>query len=116
MKWLFILVVVNQQGNVDVIEQQSYLEMVDCYKVKNYVLESMGEPFNYQALCIPTNVKNVKEQNMVRLGNFKELILIDDSKTSHSWDDIDTVFLSIDGDTVKIHINPDESEFEEEIV
>ena len=50
-----------RDSNVDIIEQQSYLSMVDCYKVKNYVLESMGEPFNYQALCIPTNVKNVKE-------------------------------------------------------
>tara|TARA_Y100000389_G_scaffold198013_1_gene233712 strand:- start:254 stop:439 length:186 start_codon:yes stop_codon:yes gene_type:complete len=61
MKWLFILIAVNQQGNVDIIEQQSYLSMVDCYKVKNYVLESMGEPFNYQATCIPTTNKEVKE-------------------------------------------------------
>lgn len=61
MKWLFIMVAVNQQGNVDIIEQQAYSEMMECYKVKNYVLESMGEPFNYQATCIPTTNKEVKE-------------------------------------------------------
>ena len=52
---------------------------------------------------------------MVRLGNFKELIVIDES-TDHTWDNIETVFLSVDGDTVKIYVNTDESEFEEEIV
>tara|TARA_E500000331_G_scaffold358526_1_gene426223 strand:+ start:331 stop:528 length:198 start_codon:yes stop_codon:yes gene_type:complete len=52
---------------------------------------------------------------MVRLGNFKELIVIDES-TDHTWDNIETVFLSVDGDTVKIYVNPNESEFEEEIV
>ena len=61
MKWLFIMVAVNQQGNVDIIEQQTYPEMMECYKVKNYILESVGEPFNYQALCIPTTNKEVKE-------------------------------------------------------
>lgn len=61
MKWLFIMVAVNQQGNVDIIEQQTYSEMMECYKVKNYILESVGEPFNYQALCIPTDIKKEKE-------------------------------------------------------
>lgn len=55
------MVAVNQQGNVDIIEQQTYPEMMECYKVKNYILESVGEPFNYQALCIPTDIKKEKE-------------------------------------------------------
>ena len=56
---------------------------------------------------------------MVRLGNFKKLELISPSGKSYIFDDdIETVFLSIEDDnkTIKIHINPDESEFEEEIV
>ena len=56
---------------------------------------------------------------MVRLGNFKKLELISPSGKPYIFDDdIETVFLSIedDGKTVKIHINPDESEFEEEII
>jgi len=56
---------------------------------------------------------------MVRLGNFKKLELISPSGKSYMFDDdIETVFLSIEDDnnTIKIHINPDESEFEEEIV
>ena len=52
---------------------------------------------------------------MVRLGIFKTLEVIDD-ESAQLWDDVQTVFLSIDGDTVKIIINPDESEFTEEII
>lgn len=52
---------------------------------------------------------------MVRLGNFKKLEVIDE-ESIQQWPDIKTVFLSIDGDTVKILINPDESEFEEEVI
>lgn len=57
MKWVLILVVVNQQGLVDVVEQQTYPDMVKCYQHKEFLLESLGDPFNYQSICIPTNVK-----------------------------------------------------------
>ena len=38
------------------------------------------------------------------------------AQTNRKLSNIETVFLSVDGDTVKIYVNPDESEFEEEIV
>ena len=57
MKWVLILVVVNQQGLVDVVEQQSYENMIKCYQHKEFLLDSLGDPFNYQSICIPTNIK-----------------------------------------------------------
>ena len=57
MKWVLILVVVNQQGVVDVVEQQTYQDMVKCYQHKEFLLNSLGDPFNYQSICIPTDVK-----------------------------------------------------------
>ena len=59
---------------------------------------------------------------MVRIGNFKKLDVISPDGNITSWggDDIEitTIFLSVseNGDTVSLIINPDESEFEEEIV
>tara|TARA_B110000495_G_C22672061_1_gene397130 strand:- start:196 stop:381 length:186 start_codon:yes stop_codon:yes gene_type:complete len=59
MKWLFVLIAVNQQGNPEIVEKHIYSEIVECYQVKNYVLESLGTPFNYQTVCIP--IKDPKE-------------------------------------------------------
>tara|TARA_B110000495_G_C22672061_1_gene397129 strand:- start:23 stop:196 length:174 start_codon:yes stop_codon:yes gene_type:complete len=56
---------------------------------------------------------------MVRLGNFKRLEVIGDDGDVTTWEDgIDTVFLSIseDGESVTLLINPDESEFKEEVI
>ena len=56
---------------------------------------------------------------MVRLGNFKKLEVIGNEGDIATWGDeeeIASVFLSIDGDVVRILINPDESEFKEEII
>lgn len=56
---------------------------------------------------------------MVRLGNFKKLEVIGDDGNVTTWEsDIETVFLSIseDSEVVTILINPDESEFKEEII
>jgi hypothetical protein len=54
MKWILVLILVNNHPMHGIVEQARFDSMNECFDAREKLVEKTGKPIiNYQAVCVP---------------------------------------------------------------
>lgn len=53
MKWILVYIALSYHGHPIATEEGRFDTMNECFAVREQLVEQLGDPVNYQAICIP---------------------------------------------------------------